>query len=133
MGTFISFVKETWPPAPKWTATDVPDLRGKVVLVTGGNSGIGARFTSLHLPLLTFPNRQNLPPGKETARVLLEHNAKVYIGCRSPDRARAAADELKGLTGRTDADLVVLRMDLGDLASVKGAVEEFLSWVAALY
>lgn len=35
------FVSVMWPPEPTWTAANVPDLSGKVMLVTGGNAGIG--------------------------------------------------------------------------------------------
>ena len=28
-------------PKPKFTADDIPDLSGRVMIVTGGNSGIG--------------------------------------------------------------------------------------------
>ncbi|KAL2843063.1 hypothetical protein BJX68DRAFT_270388 [Aspergillus pseudodeflectus] len=53
---------------------DIPDLGGKVVLVTGGNAGLG----------------------KETIRQLLQHNpAHIILAARSERKAQAALDELK--------------------------------------
>ncbi len=34
-GGNLSVVAQAFPPKPKWTAKDIPDLSGKVVIVTG--------------------------------------------------------------------------------------------------
>ncbi|KAL1671269.1 hypothetical protein EV122DRAFT_226867 [Schizophyllum commune] len=93
---------QMFPPKAKFSVNHIPDLSGKVMLVTGANSGIG----------------------KETAKALLEHNAKVYIGARSPSRAQEAIADLKNATGK---QALFLKIDLGSLTSVKAAVEEFQS------
>ncbi|KAJ7040310.1 NAD-P-binding protein [Mycena alexandri] len=86
---------------PVWQANDMPELSGKVVIVTGGGAGIG----------------------KETVKALLEHNATVYIASRNAAKTNAAIQDLQLLTGRT-AFLLVL--DLEDLQSITAAVDEFL-------
>ena len=35
MGGFLSIVKQAFPPLPTWGVDDIPDLTGKVILVTG--------------------------------------------------------------------------------------------------
>ncbi|KAJ6598270.1 NAD(P)-binding protein [Mycena vulgaris] len=86
---------------PTWSERDIPDLSDQVVIVTGGNSGLG----------------------KETVRALLQHNAKVYMACRSRAKAEAAISELHKVTGR---EAIFLEVDLADLPSIKAASEVFL-------
>lgn len=86
----------------------MPDLTGKIAIVTGANTGIG----------------------KETAKVLLQHNAKVYVAARSKERAEQAIDEIKEQTGH---QAQFLYLDLGSLKSVKAAAEEFLSQESQLH
>ncbi|KAI0322377.1 NAD-P-binding protein [Amylostereum chailletii] len=99
--TPIGFISEMWPPRPQWTADQVPDLSGQVMIVTGGSAGLG----------------------KETCRILLTRNAKVYLAARSQAKAQAVIDELKAKTGKTD--VYFLKLDLADLPSVRKAAEEF--------
>ena len=44
MGTAWS---QFFPPKAKWTAANVPDLSGKIYLVTGGYDGIGYETTKV--------------------------------------------------------------------------------------
>ncbi|KAJ3485815.1 hypothetical protein NLI96_g4701 [Meripilus lineatus] len=102
LSTFSSFASQTFPPKSTFSTDQIPDLSGRVVIVTGGNTGIG----------------------KETIKVLLEHNAKVYMASRSRDKAQAAIDDLKSQTGK---DAIYLELDLSSLAGVRRAAEEFMS------
>ncbi|KAL5483641.1 RDH1_3 [Sanghuangporus weigelae] len=97
------FLDQAYPPSPKFTEADVPDLSGKVVVVTGGNTGLG----------------------KETVRVVLEHGAKVYVACRSEEKANAAIKELREQIGKDGLHFISL--DLSSFASIKKAVEELKS------
>jgi len=102
MGKYSDIISQSFPPTPKFTAENVPDLTGQVIIVTGGSVGVG----------------------KETVKTLLLHNAKVYIATRNQEQATKAIEELKEQTGK---EPLFLKLDLADLRSVKTAAEEYKS------
>ncbi len=87
--------------AVKWSASDIGDQSGRVAIVTGANRGIG------------------LPTAGELSR----HGARVVMACRSVERARAAASRID--SGVRAGSVVVMELDLADLASVRGFAEQF--------
>ncbi len=89
-------------PNPKpWTAADVPDCSGRTAIVTGANSGIGY----------------------EAARVLAGRHADVILACRSLDKARAAAAQIR--SDSPDASVEAMELDLASLGSVRSFAEAF--------
>ncbi|KZV62250.1 NAD-P-binding protein [Peniophora sp. CONT] len=108
MGPVRTVLQQSCPPKPIWSVDDIPDLSGKVIIVTGGNTGVG----------------------KETVKALLQHDAKVYLAARSRERASKAIEELKADTGK---EAIFLQLDLSDLASVRKSAGEFLSKESLLH
>ncbi|KAI0102584.1 NAD(P)-binding protein [Nemania sp. FL0031] len=85
---------------------DIPDLTGKVAIVTGGNSGIG----------------------KQTVAVLASKGAKVYLGARSHDKYVEALHDIHISYPPTESsDIEFLEVDLASAASVKASAEMFKS------
>ncbi|KAF5016168.1 hypothetical protein F66182_12236 [Fusarium sp. NRRL 66182] len=77
---------------PSFSEKDIPDLKGYVIIVTGGNSGIGY----------------------ETSFQLAKRGARVYIGGRSIKRVEDAIDQMNQAHG-AKLDIRFLRLDLNDL------------------
>jgi NAD(P)-dependent dehydrogenase (short-subunit alcohol dehydrogenase family) len=73
-----------------WDVADLPDQRGRIVVVTGATSGLG----------------------RATAAALAQAGAHVVLAVRDTERGERAA---AGMTGSTE----VRRLDLADLASVR--------------
>ena len=77
------------------------EIEGAVVLITGGNTGIG----------------------KATAIALARKGARVVFTSRDEARGKVALDEIRKASGR--ADVEVLGLDLASLASVRRCAAEF--------
>ena len=85
----------------KWTARDIPDQSGRIVVVTGANSGLG----------------------KSIARELGRAGATVVIAVRNTDKGEQAAADIRREVA--SAELSVQRLDLADLASVRSFAQAF--------
>src|SRR5690348_10684668 len=89
--------------AAKWTARDIPDQTGRIVVVTGANSGLG----------------------KSIARELGRAGATVIIAVRNTDKGEQAAADIRREVA--SADLTVQRLDLADLGSVRTFADSFVA------
>ncbi|KZP14456.1 short-chain dehydrogenase [Athelia psychrophila] len=94
---------------PKWDIqTGIPNLTGKVAIVTGANSSVGI--------------------GYHVAHQLAIKGAKVYVGARNVQKAQAAIEEMrKDTPSIAEGNLVPLAMDLGDLKEVQTGASEFVA------
>jgi len=81
--------------ADHWNASDIPDQTGRVMVVTGANSGIGF----------------------ETALALAGRGAHVVLACRNPEKGRAAIERIREVV--PEASVALGALDLADLASVR--------------
>ena len=84
-----------------WTAENIPDLTGKIAIVTGANRGIGYA----------------------TARALVHKGATVILACRNKDKGGAALRQIAQEVPGAKAELI--QLDLSDLASVRRFADEF--------
>lgn len=85
----------------RWTTNDIPDQSGKIIVITGANSGLGFSST----------------------KALAAKGAKVVLAVRNLQKGQAAMDEVKQAV--PEADLVLMKCDVSDLESVKQFVEAF--------
>jgi len=84
-----------------WITKNMPDLTGKVIIVTGANSGIGF----------------------EAAKEFARKGAQTILACRSMDKARTALDRIKAEIPYALAEII--QLDLASLESVHNFVKEF--------
>ena len=84
-----------------WIEQNIPDLTGKVAVITGANSGLGF----------------------EAAKILAAKGAHVVLAVRDTEKGKQAAAEIKRAVPA--ASLEVLALDLASLASIRRFAEAF--------
>lgn len=89
--------------SPPYSTSDIPDLTGKIALVTGTNTGIGYI----------------------TARELARKGARVIATARSVSKGRAAVAQMKQDLGAPDATIEFMELDLASLQSVKNFAQAY--------
>ena len=98
-----AYIAQFFPGIPTFTEKDIPDLRGKVFMVTGGNAGLGF----------------------ELVRMLYCRGAKVYMANRTPSKAEIAIKAIESTSTPTPGQVRFIQLDLSDLSTVKRSAEEF--------
>jgi NAD(P)-dependent dehydrogenase (short-subunit alcohol dehydrogenase family) len=86
----------------KWKASDIPDLSGKIALVTGGNSGLGY-YTCLELA---------------------RKGAFVILAARNKDRGNAAVEKIMSIV--PSSNLQFMKLDLANIESIKHFADAFI-------
>lgn len=84
-----------------WTFDNIPDLTGKIILVTGGNSGIGY----------------------ESVKAFAIKGAEVILASRSIEKGEDARTQL--VRYASEARINVMQLDLGSLDSVRNFASDF--------
>ncbi|MCL1599359.1 MAG: oxidoreductase [Actinomycetia bacterium] len=85
-----------------WTTSQIPDLTGKVVVITGANSGLGY----------------------ESTKALSRTGAHVVMATRNVERGFAARDRI--MNDDPTASLEVVELDLASIASLKRGAASIL-------
>lgn len=99
-----SILTQAFPPRPKFTEKDLADLKDKVYIVTGANTGTG----------------------KELTRLLYTKHTKIYMLARSEEKTRAAIVDIQKTVPKSTGSLLYIKLDLADLSTIKQTVQRFL-------
>ncbi|MBV4552033.1 SDR family oxidoreductase [Pseudomonas sp. SWRI102] len=86
-------------PKPDWSTNDMPSQKGRIVLITGGTSGMGY----------------------EDALALARAGAEVIIAARNPERGAEAIARIQQAV--PDAKVQFEAVDLANLSSVRGLAQ----------
>lgn len=91
--------------------TDIPSLKDKVIIVTGGNEGLG----------------------KQTVLDLSKHQpSKIFLTARTAEKANRAIAEIQSKAGADVAPIEFLQLDLSSFDSIKQAARELQSRTSRL-
>ncbi|KAI1442349.1 short-chain dehydrogenase [Annulohypoxylon stygium] len=105
LNLYIEAIRQVFPGKPTYTEKDIPDLSGKIYIVTGANTGIG----------------------REVARILFSKNAAVWVAARNEEKGRNAIQSIRDAHPSSTGRLEFLLLDLSDLSTIKKSVDTFLA------
>lgn len=83
-----------------WTSNEIPDQKGKTIIITGATSGIGF----------------------EAAKILAKKGAKIILPVRNLDKGQNVAQQIKSI--KPDAEVEIFFLDISDLESVRKFADE---------
>lgn len=86
----------------KWGLSNVPDLKEKTIIVTGGNSGLGY----------------------ESVKAFALKGARVILACRNIEKGEKAKNEI--LNSKPSGEIIVMKLDLANLNSVRDFAEDYI-------
>ena len=95
---------------PHWTPEEMPDLTGRVAMVTGASSGIGF----------------------QTALELARHGARTLLAVRDPDKGEHARERIIGVVPSARGLVEVVQVDLASLDSIEDAAGDLADRTAAV-
>lgn len=84
-----------------WTTKNIPELKGKVIIVTGGNSGLGY----------------------ESVKAFADKGAEVVLASRNLEKGLEAKKQMSN--GNINGNVKVMQLDLMDKASIRQFAENF--------
>jgi NAD(P)-dependent dehydrogenase (short-subunit alcohol dehydrogenase family) len=84
-----------------WTSENISDLSGKVIIITGANSGIGY----------------------EAAKEFARKGAQIVLASRNLDKAQSALSQIQAEIPETKAE--ILKLDLASLKSIRHFTDEY--------
>ena len=84
-----------------WSLKNIPDLTGKTIIVTGGNSGLGF----------------------EAVKAFSSKNARVIMACRSVSKAEKAREMMMNEIPK--AEIILMELDLSDLQSIRNFASKY--------
>lgn len=109
--TLASSWTNMFPPSPTFLEKHLPDLGGKVYIVTGANTGTG----------------------KELTKMLYSKNAKIYMLARSEIKTKEAMADIEKALPKSHGSMHYLKLDLADLTTIKATVQRFLALESKLH
>jgi NAD(P)-dependent dehydrogenase (short-subunit alcohol dehydrogenase family) len=124
MAGFWNLLSQFFPPKPKFTEKNIPNLSGKVSSYSPEDTSQKLKQLDKQVYIVTG---SNTGIGKEVAQILYSKNAKVYIAARSQEKAEKAIEVIKKSSPNSSGELVFLRLDLTNLATIRASAEEFIS------